>query len=496
MITCTRWLPRLVALIAPFAFAAEQAPNLNLVAAHKGTVLIDQAVLAKSEPPLPIQDFFGEARKAFQANPMAAFANLPGLPEAAKKHGIAVLGGPMLGALSHDGARVWVRTVVPAQVEVRVQTAEGERRFGPVASTVESDLSAVVTVTGLAPATRHAYRVLVDGAPIPMPAEAAIPTLPAPGSPGRTTLAFGSDFHKTGLSDRALLERMKIRGSSALLLLGDNAVDDRDNRVGLHRSDYLLRDLANGWNELTASAAIYASWDDHDYFNNDLSGIPKGFTDADRTALRTVWMQNWNNPATGFAERGQGIFFHTRLGPCDLIMLDTRSMRTTKGQPDAYLGAEQMRWLERELEACTAPFVLLTSGTMWSDNISNGKDSWGVWDPAGRERILALLETKRLPVILLSGDRHGARVITLPRPSGHVFWEFELGSLGAHPGPAAMGEPKDTQPFGVTGKTLYGECVFDTTVADPTATIRILDPQGMEHWSRTFSRSQLMSGGK
>lgn len=481
------------AAAAPFArpvraagVEASAVPQpLDLKAAHKGSVAIDRRILDLSAPPPGVRAFFAEARPLFESNRKAAFADLPALGEAAVRHGLPLLGGPMLGALSHQGARVWVRTPQPAQVEVTVQTAGGERRFGPVASTAASDLTAVVPVTGLSPATRHPYRVRVDGRPMPMPEGAALVTPPAPGQPGRLTLAFGSCFHKTGLGNRALLDRMRLRGAAAVLLLGDSAADDRDGDVGLHRSDYLLRDLHAGWRELAASAAVYAAWDDHDYFNNDKSGIPAGFTAADRDALRAVWTQNWNNPAYGLAEQGAGIFFHTRLGPCDLLMLDTRSLRTRPGEPDAFLGAGQTRWLERELAACQGPFVILTSGTMWSDNISNGKDSWGVWDPAGRERLFVLLERLGLPVLLLSGDRHGARVIRITRPSGRVFWEFEAASLGAHPGPPAFGQPKEAQPFGVTGEALYGECEFDTTVTEPQVTVRFMDAAVLVRWLGT-----------
>ena len=171
-------------------------------------------------------------------------------------------------------------------------------------------------------------------------------------------------------------------------------------------------------------------------------------------------------------------------------MLDTRSRRTAPRQEDCYLGAEQMRWLEEELADCTSPFIILTSGTMWSDYVSAGKDSWGVWDPPGRERIFSLIEENRIGgVILFSGDRHGARVMRIRRPSGFTFWEFELGSLGAHPGPPAIGREPELQPFGAIGETLFGECTFDTTVADPTATIRVVTPEGKERYRLTLTRS-------
>lgn len=464
--------------------------KLNLETAHHGTPEIDLAMLETSHPDAKTKAFFIEARKLFQNHPQSTFADLTELRDAAKRNGLTHLGGPMLGALSQDGARVWLRTVDPAEVTVVVDDNGKERHFGPVASTVESDLSAVVPVTGLKPGTRYPYHVLVNGKAISMPADAAITT--ALEAPGKMQIAFGADFHKTGLWNRPLLDQIRTRGNRAMLLLGDNAVDDRTNRVGLHRSDYLLRDLSPAWRELAANASIYATWDDHDYFNNDKSGIPKNFTAADRAAVRTVWTQNWNNPGYGQAGQNEGIYFRSRIGPCDVIMLDTRFFRSAKMEPDSYLGTTQMQWLEEQLLSCTGPFIILTSGTMWSDDISDGKDSWGVWDPEGRERIFSLIEKHHIGgVILLSGDRHGARVIKIPRPSGFTFWEFELGSLGAHRGPGAMGSHPENQPFGKTVQPLFGECAFDTTTDDPTVTVRIIDAKGDTPYEVTLTRSQL-----
>ena len=65
----------------------------------------------------------------------------PDIQRICKENGIDLLGGPMLGSVSEDGASVWVRTVRPAQVEVRVTTDGSEKTFGPVASSAETDLT-------------------------------------------------------------------------------------------------------------------------------------------------------------------------------------------------------------------------------------------------------------------------------------------------------------------------------------------------------------------
>lgn len=489
-----RGLATAAATIAMGAACTAETPSplSDLDLAHDGSAKVDTAFLNRAPQPDEIQSFFSVARKAFQDNPRARFAELEAVGAAAETHGLSHLGGPMLGAIAPDGARVWVRTVKPSQVTVRVQTSDQDRLFGPVRSSSRSDHTARVDVKGLEPSTRYRYEVLIDGEPIAMPPDAAITTAPEPNASSRTKIAFGADFHKSGLWNKPLLDQVRTRKNIAMLLLGDSAVDDRNALVGLHRSDYMLRDLSPAWRELAASAAIYAVWDDHDYFDNDKSGVPNGATDADRRAVRTVWKESWNNPGYGLEGAKQGIFFRTRIGPCDVIMLDTRFFRTSPGKANSILGDEQTGWLENQLADCTAPFLILTSGTMWSDYISAGKDSWGIWDRPGRERLLSLIEKRPVGgVLLLSGDRHGARVLRIPRPSGFTFYEFELGSLGGHQGPAAFGSRPENQTFGLTQQPAFGEFEFDTTPADPTVTMRVVNQEGEVLYQLALTRSQL-----
>jgi len=68
-------------------------------------------------------------------------------------------GGPMLGAVGPTDVRVWLRTCRPAKVEVRVTVDRHERTYGPVESTRESDLVAIVAVTDLGPGQRYPYQV-------------------------------------------------------------------------------------------------------------------------------------------------------------------------------------------------------------------------------------------------------------------------------------------------------------------------------------------------
>ncbi len=461
--------------------ATDVAPliEVTLRDAHRGTPEIDMNLLnSYGWQAEPVRAFFAEARALFEKNPQGRFAGNDALRAAADRHSITHLGGPMLGHVGEDRAAVWLRTVKPSRVRVEVKGPQGIQTFGPVSSSIEKDLAAVVPLAGLQPATRYDYQVFVDDRRLPLRQKTAFTTLPRPEKRGTFRLAFGGDFHKSGVHNFHLMRQIVQRGNQALVLTGDLAVDDRNHQTGLHRSDYLLRDLSPAWQALAAVVPIYATWDDHDYFDNDLSGIPDGFTPDDVRAVREIWTQNWNNPAYG--EHGEGIYFRTRIGPADLIMLDTRSLRKKQRKTsNAYLGDHQMQWLKQELLQCEGPFVVVSSGTMWSDYVSNGKDSWGVFDPAGREELFSFLEENEIPgVLLISSDRHGARGFRIPRPSGYDFHELEIGALGGMTGPGAMAEDASTQLFGRTGIKAFGELEFHTGLADPEVTFRLVDQTG------------------
>ena len=186
------------------------------------------------------------------------------------------------------------------------------------------------------------------------------------------------------------------------------------------------------------------------------------------------------------------------IGEVEIIMLDTRSCRDwdKRGREGSYLGEAQMHWLLDTLKASKARFIIITSGTMWTDCVSNGKDSWGQWDIPGRERIFDFIEKNRIGgVLLLSGDRHGARGFRIVRPSGFILPEFEAASLGGVPGPQAFAPDRSNQIFGHDGGQIaFGEFTFEMGRQDPEVTFRLIDEHGRELEKHAFARSVLVPG--
>ena len=450
--------------------------KVTLPEAHIGNLEIDIKLLnSYGRLPENIRQFYIDARSVFSEKLDAGFTNTE-IIKAARKHNLPLMGGPMLGNLSEDGVNLWLRPSATDPLIVKVTKSDGNHEKSYIKDSVEPGVAQRIVLDGLSSDTDYKYAVYVKDRRI---AEGGFTTAPASDKKGMFRVTFGSCFHKIGLHNPNLISQIVKREPQAMMLLGDIAVDDRENRVSMHRSDYLLRDVSKAWRQLSANVPLYASWDDHDYFNNDLNGIPEGFNAEDRESLRAVWHQNWNNPEN---ER-KGIYFNTRIGPVELIMLDTRSCRENeqRGQYGSYLGMEQLTWLKEILKKSTAPFKIISSGTMWSDYVSNGKDSWGTWDTLAREEIFNFIETENIPgVLLISGDRHGARGFTIPRSSGFAFHEFEAASLGGVPGPDAMAKDTTNQLFGYHGTTAiaFGEFSFNTEADKPLVVFRLIDEFG------------------
>lgn len=465
--------------------------NVTLNHAHKGTLEVDTLLLDSfGAPPQNIREFYLLSREILSEDIHIDYTN-DGILNAAKKNNVALLGGPMLGDLTSSSVMVWVlpSQKMPITISLKNSKTGDIKKYGK--SDIHAGIAARVKLDKLLPLSHYSYDVYVGDMKV---AKGSFTTAPRNQYKGVTRIAFGADFHKIGLHNPNLYREIQKRDPLVMLFYGDTAVDGRKNNINMHRADYLLRNVSLPWNAFVANRPVYATWDDWDYFTNDTSGIPKSFTAVDREAVRKVWHDNWVNPV-GNPKR-DGIYFSTRIGPVEVFMLDTRSCRENKrrGEYMSYLGKTQHEWLKKGLKESTAPFKVISSGTMWSDYVSKAKDSWGIWDIQGREDIFGHIEDNNISgVLLISGDRHGARGFKIPRESNFNFYEFEVGTLGGVPGPGALVKDCPEQLFGYEGiKTIaFGEFTFDTSIPDPTVTFRLISDTGKILETYKFSQSTL-----
>ncbi len=485
-------------LAVPICYAqdtiVEPIHVVTLSQAHKGDLEIDTYLLdSYGRLPEGRRTFYLTAREILFGS-VSVKPTDSRIIEAAEQGGIPLISGPTLGDVSDSGITVWFRPIHTGLFTVQV-TADGEvesKEF--TVNVTEPGAATRVRLTGLASSTHHTYQIVFGTDSIL--GNGSISTAPKANTADTVRIAFGSCFHKIGVHNPNLMRQIVKRRNHAMLLIGDLAVDDREARFNEHYSDYLLRDVSKAWRDFSANIPVYTSWDDHDYLNNDKSGLQKGqIDDNERNTLRKLWQENWVNPETTVEDRG--IYFNTVIGDVEIIILDTRSCRNWSIQDDrgAYLGDAQMEWLFNTLQASTAEFIIMSSGTMWSDYMSNAKDSWGVWDIPGREEIFNFIEDNVTgSVLLISGDRHGARGFTIERPSGFELYEFEAATLGGVTGPGAFAPDRSSQLFGYGGSKRFGEFTFVMSKPDPEVTFHLINETGDEAEEHTFSRSQLTPG--
>ena len=100
-------------------------------------------------------------------------------------------------------------------------------------------------------------------------------------------------------------------------------------------------------------------------------------------------------------------------------------------------------------------------------------------------------------VLLISGDRHGARGFRIPRPSGFAIHEFEAATLGGVPGPAGLVKNCPEQLFGYDGSgfVAFGEFTFDTAGNEPMIIFRLIDETGRVREEHGYAYHALTPAG-
>lgn len=410
-------------------------------------------------------------------------------------YGAAITHGPLVGAVTDEFARIWVRTDATRIVGLRLSKTPDfadVANIAPVAAWAHpsptKDFGTVLEAHGLEPQTTYYYGIEIDGV-IHNDPSYTFTTPPRAGAPTTFTFGFGSCAKDSFPQD--IFAPIAEAGLDLFLFGGDNNYGDVATLDEL-RWQHQWELTTPGRASLVASTPTLAVWDDHDFLGNNTDG-----TDPRRMVARRAFMEYWPNPAYG--QNGEGIYFKHSYGDVDFFMLDARFSRDPLDGPVMFgdeegrasiLGAAQTRWLLDELEASTAKFKFLLSGSQWTDH---GKtDSWASFTDA-RDAIFDAIEDRGIEgVVLLSGDRHRAEFRSLPRVSGYDLPELTSSPLANEPRDCAI----DDDLLSCHDQGFYVMFLdVDTTVADPVlvATIHVYQDDGslapVDEWR--IKRSEL-----
>ncbi|MEO1512965.1 MAG: alkaline phosphatase D family protein, partial [Planctomycetota bacterium] len=255
----------------------------------------------------------------------------------------------------------------------------------------------------------------------------ALVASPALGGPHHDDLVsrvvFGSCFRQD--DPAPIWAAIGAADPDLLIMLGDNVYADTTDMDEM-RADYAKLGAVPEFARLLGSGRVLATWDDHDYGENDA-----GREYPMREASKEVFLDFFGEPEGTERRTTPGIYDAVTFGPegrrVQVILLDTRYFRTelVRGYErgpegsglwgrylpqtapgSTMLGDEQWDWLEDRLREPADLRILCSSIQLVSED-----HAWEAWAtmPRERERMLRLIrKTGAEGVVVISGDRHRA----------------------------------------------------------------------------------------
>ena len=448
-----------------------------------------EAVRLAVQAGLPFERFLAGPRELLQP-----LTESDAFRQEAARRSLALIHGPMVGAVTDTSARFWVRTAEESDVQVvAAAIADGdalgpEARSGDARTEAGIDYTAIVSLDGLEPGTRYRYDVLVDRRSVLGPDLPTFMTAPERGKPSRFKIGFGGGAGYVPKNER-MWDVIRSHEPQAFLFLGDNVyIDLPEEPNGLHYYTYYRRQSGEAFRRLVARTSVYAIWDDHDCATDDVWMGPYKDKPAWKMPALRHFRQNWVNPAYG-SEDWPGTWFEFSIGDVDFFMLDGRFYRTNPyaGAP-TMLGPAQKHWLFDRVRQSTATFKVLVSPVPWSFNTKgDAVDTWNGFRAERNEVFDFLAENQIEGVILLSADRHRSDARRIERPNGYPLYEFESSRLTNQ----AVHRLVPGALFGYNEKQSFGLLTFDTTADDPTVTFRIVSVDGDVEGELSLNRRDL-----
>ncbi|GAA0157886.1 esterase [Lithospermum erythrorhizon] len=200
------------------------------------------------------------------------------------------------------------------------------------------------------------------------------------------------------------------------------------------REGYVKAKSNEGYLRLLGKSKVIGTWDDHDYGLNDAG---KEF--VNKVSNQKLLLDFLDEPQDSPRRKQAGVYASYVFGPVGrqvkVILLDTRYHRDPISSDGTILGAEQWRWLERELNSPKTALTVIGSSIQVISNLSASTrplfstESWGRF-PKERAHLFKLLsETKREGVIFISGDVHFGEISRYDGASGYPIYDITASGI-------------------------------------------------------------------
>lgn len=257
------------------------------------------------------------------------------------------------------------------------------------------------------------------------------------------TIAFGSCAQE--YKPQPVLRLASQKRPDYFIFLGDNIYADTRHADTL-KAKYARLAAKAEFKQLQSSSRLLATWDDHDYGENDA-----GRHYPLKEISKSIFLDFWKEPQSSPRRLHAGIYHaeYLALKPLkvQLILLDLRTFRdnlrlAAPGQrmwrdkqffydldylpyetaDSTLLGEEQWQWLEKQL-LLPADLRLIASSTQFGITF-NGYESWANF-PHEQERFFSLIrKTRAEGVIFLSGDVHYAEISKIHPDGIYPLYDF------------------------------------------------------------------------
>ncbi|MEO1008935.1 MAG: alkaline phosphatase D family protein [Planctomycetota bacterium] len=241
-----------------------------------------------------------------------------------------------------------------------------------------------------------------------------------------TRIAFGSCFNPNR-QPHTIWDAVEAYDPEVFVMLGDNVYADTEDMAKM-RADYDALDAIPAFARVKEAAHFLATWDDHDFGQNDAGAeYPK------RAESQQVMLDWAGEPEDTWRRRTPGIYDAEVFGPegqrVQVILLDTRYFRgpLATGERDrdwadgiaggyvmdfdsssTMLGAAQWAWLEHVLEQPADLRIIASSIQIIPED--HRFEKWANL-PRERARLFEVIEGAAAEgVVFISGDRHRAEI--------------------------------------------------------------------------------------
>lgn len=399
-------------------------------------------------------------------------------------------------------ATLWVRAVRPGTISVEVTPAPGPAVRLTRNALAADDLLLRLPLEGLAPATRHRYRVSQAGASV----EGEFATAPPPEVPAPVSFLWSGDLGGSGVCRSVdggyrIFRAMAGRPADFFLFVGDTIYADstcrrpgtvsgaefRATTLAQFRARHRYNREDPAFQDFLRGTPVFAIWDDHDVRNNFA-----GPTESLMAIGRQAFLDYWPVAAGDDPNR---LYRSVRWGGLlEVFILDTRQYRSANTLPDGpaktMLGAAQRRWLVEALPASTATWKVVVSSVPLAipTGRAHRRDSWtnvnvlglaperGTGFVTERDAILGEWRARGVRnLVFVTADVHHAEVI---RHQPYPDWSFH--ELIAGPLSAQTGQPRPLDRR-LGSRSLFargGLLTFGEVTIDPAhLTVRLLDEQ-------------------